>query len=112
MSVAGQTFSLLCRVTIPDGQTLEPRITWHSPQGNILSSGGELIVGNQPIVGNPSRLTTYSIQFSPLLTSHGGTYACQATVSSPYQTMQQSTARAVNVSVQSKSSYPFTNKMM
>ena len=102
MSVAGQIFSLLCRVTTPDGLTSEPQIRWLSPQGNILSTGGELIVGNQPIIGNPSRLTTYSIQFSPLLTSHGGTYTCQATVSSPYQTVQQSTIRTANVSVQSK----------
>lgn len=102
MSVAGQTFSLLCRVTTPDGLTSEPQIRWLSPQGNVLSSGGELIIGNQPIIGNPSRLTTYSIQFSPLLTSHGGAYTCQATVSSPYQTVQQSTTRTANVSVQSK----------
>lgn len=54
------------------------------------------------MIGNPSRLTTYSVQFSPLLTSHGGTYTCQATIGSPYQTIQQSTARAENVSVQSK----------
>ena len=101
---AGQIFSLLCRVTAPNGLTSEPQIRWLSPQGNILSTGGELIVGNQPIIGNPSRLTTYSIQFSPLLTSHGGPYTCQATVSSPYQTVQQSTTRTANVSVQSKKS--------
>ena len=102
VSIAGQIYSLLCRVTAPEGLTSEPQVRWISPQGNTLSTGGELIVGNQPVIGNPSRLTTYSIQFSPLLTSHGGEYTCQATVSSPYQTVQQSTARTANLSVQSK----------
>lgn len=54
------------------------------------------------MIGNPSRLTTYSIQFSPLLTSHSGMYTCQATISSPYQTIQQSAAITENVSVQSE----------
>ena len=102
MPVAGQTLTLLCRVTAPDGLIMEPQITWRSPQGNILSSEGEVTVGNQPVIGNPSRLTTYTIQFSPLLTSHGGTYTCQATVNSPYLTIQQSAAGTWNVSVQSE----------
>lgn len=102
MPIAGQAFSLLCRVRVPDGLTMEPQIMWVSPQGNILSSEGGVTVGNQPVIGNPSRLTTYTIQFSPLLTSHGGTYTCQATVNSPYQTIQQSASRTENVSVQSK----------
>ena len=101
-SVAGQAYSLLCRVTVPDGLMSEPQIVWRSPQGNILSSGGEIIVGNQPVLGNPSRLTTYSIQFSPLLTSHSGTYTCLATITSPCQTIQKSVSRTVNVSVKSK----------
>ena len=101
-AVAGETFTLLCRVILPDGLATEPQIAWLSPQGNVLISEGEVSVGNQVVLGNPSRVTTYMVQFSPLLTSHGGTYTCQATISSPFGTIQQSITAAQNVSVQSK----------
>ena len=99
---AGETFTLLCRVILPDGLATEPQIAWLSPQGNILISEGELTVGNQFVLGNPSRVTTYMVQFSPLLTSHGGTYTCRTTVSSPFGTILQTVTRTQNVSVQSK----------
>ena len=101
-SIAGQIYTLLCRVTVPDGVTTEPLITWYSPQGSALLSGGELIVSNQPVIGNPSRLTTYSAQFSRLLTSHSGMYTCRATITSPYGTIQQSASRTANISIQSE----------
>ena len=81
---AGASFSLLCSVTIPRGVTTEPQLAWLSPDGNVLSSEGDVTVGNQPIIGNPSRLTTYNIQFSPLMTSHAGTYTCLVTLISPF----------------------------
>lgn len=101
-SVAGQAFTLVCRITLPDGLSTEPQISWLSPQGDVLTSEGELTVGSQPVLGNPSRLVTYVTQFSPLLTSHGGTYTCQATVSSPYGTIQPSSSVAQKVTVASK----------
>lgn len=101
-SVAGQTFNLLCRITLPGGLSTEPQIVWLSPEGDILTSEGELTVGNQPVFGNPSRLITYMAQFSPLLTSHGGSYTCQVTVSSPFGTIRRSMSVAQNVSVASK----------
>lgn len=101
-SVAGQTLTLLCRVILPEGLITPPQIAWLSPQGSILTSEGELTVGNQELTGNPSRLSTYMVQFSSVLTSHGGTYTCQATVSSLYGTIQKSVFRMHNVSVQSK----------
>lgn len=100
--MAGRTFTLLCRVVLPDGLTTQPQIAWLSPQGNTLTSEGEVTVGNQVVAGNPSRLTTYMVQFSPLLTSHGGMYTCLATLSSPYGTILQSATRTQNITVQSK----------
>ena len=101
-AVAGQAFTLFCRVVLPEGLATRPLVVWFSPEGEVMVSGGELTVGNQQVVGNPSRLTTYMAQFSPVLTSHGGTYTCQATVSSPYGTIQQSVTAEHNVTVESK----------
>ena len=99
--IAGDTFTLLCTVILPDGLETEPQITWLSPLGNMLASEGELTVGYQRVIGNPSRVTTYMAQFSPVLTSHGGMYTCQATIRSLYSTIQQSVSRTQNISVQS-----------
>ena len=99
----GTSFTLLCSVTIPRGITTEPQVAWLSPDGNVLSSEGEVTVGNQPVIGNPSRLTTYIIQFSPLMTSHAGTYTCSVTLISPFGTIEVSATRSENVSVQGKS---------
>ena len=98
----GSSFTVLCSVTIPHGVTTEPQIVWLSPEGNVLTSEGDVTVGHQPIIGNPSRLTTYIMQFSPLMTSHAGTYTCLVTLTSPFGTIEVSTARSENVSVQSK----------
>ena len=98
----GRTFALLCSVTIPGGVATEPQIMWLSPEGSMVSSEGEVTVGNQPIIGNPSRLTTYVIQFSPLMTSHAGTYTCQVTLTSPFGTIEVSAIRTENVSIESK----------
>ena len=103
MPYVGVSFTLHCRVTIPRGITTEPQIAWLSPEGNILSSEGDITVGNQPIIGNPSRLTTYTIQFSPLNVSHAGTYTCLVNLTSPFDTIEVSTCRSENVSVQRKS---------
>lgn len=99
----GSSFTLLCSVTIPRGVTTEPQIAWLSPEGNVLTSEGDVTVGDQPIIGNPSRLTTYIIQFSPIMISHAGTYTCLVTLTSPFGTIEVSAARSENVSVQSKS---------
>ena len=97
----GASFTLLCSVTIPHGITTEPQIAWLSPEGNVLTSEGGVTVGDQPIIGNPSRLTTYVIQFRPLMTSHAGTYTCLVTLTSPFRTIEVSAARSENVSIQS-----------
>lgn len=89
-------------MVLPEGLTTVPQVAWLSPNGEVLMSEGELTVGNQQAVGNPSRLTTYMAQFSPVLTSHAGVYTCQATVSSAYGTIQQTVTSEHNMTVESK----------
>lgn len=105
-SVAGETFTLVCRIVLPVGLSTEPQINWLSPQGDALISEGGVIVGTQPVIGNPSRLISYVLRFSQLLTSHAGPYTCQATVNSPHQTVQRSVSMTHNVSVASKQVAP------
>ena len=98
----GEVYTLICRVTVQNGLTSAPRITWLNPNGQVVSSEGAITVAIQPVIGNPTRLTSYALTFSPVHTSHAGTYTCKATVVSPYGTMMQSASATVNVTVQSE----------
>ena len=101
--IAGQSYSLLCTVTVQDGPISDPHIMWLDPNGCPLSSEGAITIATQSAVDGPSqaRLTTYSISFSPLYTSNGGLYTCQATVTSPQQTLQETSSATHNLTVQS-----------
>ena len=105
--VAGQSYSLLCMVTIQNDPIPDPQITWLDPNGLPLSSEGEITITTQPFLDGPSqtRLTTYRISFSPLHTSHGGLYTCQAEVTSPQQTLQETSSATHNITVQGKDIY-------
>jgi hypothetical protein len=69
-ATAGETFRLVCTVTVT-GSTDQPMITWlMGPMDNVITSG---VV----TTGGMSTLT-----FNPLAASHAGTYTCKATLGS------------------------------
>ena len=84
-STAGEAYSLVCSVTVT-GSTDTPTITWLDPMDNQVPS--EMV----STTGSMSTLT-----FSPLSTSHAGTYTCRATVG---EQMQSNTSEVVDVTVQ------------
>ena len=102
--VAGELYTLLCTVTVQNGLISDPQIMWLDPAGLPLSSEGGITIATQPVLDAPfePRLTTYSLSFSPLFTSHGGPYTCHATVTSPQQTLQETSSAVYNLTVQSK----------
>ena len=68
-SIAGESYSLECSVTVT-GSTDQPTIIWMDPMNNQITSG---VV----TTGSMSTLT-----FNPLAASHAGTYTCRATLGS------------------------------
>ena len=98
----GEAYTLICRVAVQNGLMSSPQIMWLNPNGQVLSSEGAITVEIQPVIGNPTRLTSYALTFSPVDTSHAGTYTCRATVVSPYWTMMQSASATANITVQSE----------
>jgi len=97
--IAGEPFTLFCRVVLSEVLVNQPEIVWLSPQGNIVTTSGQVTVGIQELTGNPSRLNTYTIQFNPLMTSNAGNYQCQATIMSPYRTKQRTVSSSHNLTV-------------
>ena len=67
---------MTCVVT---AESLPTAIVWMDPQGGTIVSGDGITLGTVTMEDNS---TSFSLQFSPLRTSHGGEYTCQATVES------------------------------
>lgn len=77
-ALAGQTFALTCNVTKPSGLSKPFDIQWRDANGPVTTMGN-ITVSPQVITDTYESVT---ITFSPLRTSDGGVFACQATVNS------------------------------
>ena len=98
-SIAGETYSLTCTVSLEQELRQSPVIEWIRPDGRVIESG--TIVD----VSLSSSPTTMTLLFSPLHTSHGGTYWCRATVTDAAAKIVIMNSSSVNVTVQSKLLY-------
>ena len=78
--VAGYNFTITCTVSITDGLTEIPSLTWIDSSGQALNSTGDFTVHEQMTFGHSSIRALY---FDPLRTSDEGTYSCVVTLSSP-----------------------------
>ena len=70
---AGQTFDLVCTVTMASDQTPRPNVTW------IKDTGGSAVFPVNTEETTPT-ITTLTISFSPLTFSHRGQYQCMVTL--------------------------------
>ena len=80
---------MTCVVTAESSPTA---IEWMDSQGGTIVSGDGITLGDVTMEDNTT--SSRSLQFSPLRTSHGGEYTCQATVES------EITSGSVDVNVQ------------
>ena len=95
-------YTLQCTITVTQGVVGDLEVAWLDQDSQILTSQGEITTSIHPVVGGSSRITTYILQFSPLRTSHGGVYTCQATSISQHQTIRETATHTRFVHVQSK----------
>ena len=76
-------------------------VEWVGPDGSVVVSEGNRVVGEVVVEGTVSTLT---LSFRPVLTSNGGGFTCRATVSVPWMKVQppQLTA-SIHIPVTSRS---------
>ena len=98
-SVAGETYSLTCSVRLEQELRQSPVIEWIGPDGRVMENGTPVDVS---LSSSP---TTMTLLFSPLHTSHGGTYWCRATVTDAAAKIVIMNSSSVNVTVESKLLY-------
>ena len=82
-STAGQPFSVECSFQVPANLTRPPTVQW-------LNSAGSVVSETDPLI------------FSPLLTSHGGVYTCNVTISIPELNITLTEYGNTTILVQSK----------
>ena len=78
-------YTLTCTVTPISGMNLPYTVEWVGPDGGVVVSEGNRVVGEVEVEGTVSTLI---LSFRPVLTSNGGSYTCRATVSVPWMTVQ------------------------
>ena len=94
-AIAGQAVNLTCIVTRGQNMLGTPDVQWLGPSGNVLLSGSDgIVVDDTATVSNSTFVRT--LQFTPVRTSHGGLYTCQAMADSVNR------RKAINLTVQSK----------
>ena len=89
---AGEEYTLTCSVNVSAGT---PSIQWQYSNGSNVTTGGDITVGSQETSGT---VTTLTLTFNPLLTSHGGEYICRSVV-------QETVERTAMVDVTVQSEY-------
>ena len=78
-STLGEAFSLICSITRAQDLTGDVTIQWIGPDGNPVTTREGVVVGTP---GTSEGVTSLSLQFTTLLTSHGGEYTCMANLAS------------------------------
>ena len=101
LSMAGNTLTLICNVTLRQTLRTTPSIEWVGPDGAI---GG---VSNVTI--SMTSESGVSVMFVPLHTSHGGEYRCVANITIPQVTITASSAYDITVQSQSLQPAPHTH---
>ena len=82
-SNAGQSLTLMCMFSVPANLIRAPSVQWVNSTGDILSATG-------------------NHTFSPLLTSDGGVYTCNVTISIPELNISLAGVGTTSVTVHSK----------
>ena len=97
-SIAGDTRSLICDVTIAQDLMERPVIEWVWPNGTNIEN--RTLEGVSVFSSSPS--TTLTLIFAPLRINHGGIYLCRASVMDSDASLFLSANSSYNLTVQSE----------
>ena len=90
---AGNDLILTCTVKVKKFLIVKPTVQWSGGSGNGVMLGDTTHSGV---------MSMRTLTFSPLHTSHGSLYTCQAVINIPSIDLRKTTSEERNVLVQSK----------
>ena len=76
----GHDFGLVCTVTMNVDLNADPTLCWLGPDESPVLSEHNITVGTPMVNDN---VTSLALFFTPLNSSHGGEYTCNAAISVP-----------------------------
>ena len=93
-SVAGENHTLSCEVSVIDGLVDDALVTtsWTEGRGTSLQADS---------VQTYNENTTLTLEFTPLLSSHGGQYICTASVTIPAISVVRRNSESYDIIIQS-----------
>ena len=94
ISTAGDEIELTCNVTVPENLTVQPTVQWSG--GSVGSEGV-----TESATNHTGAISTRTLTFSPLLTSHGAQYTCQAEINISSINVTKTGSMIVDIFVQS-----------
>ena len=94
--MAGEEFQLTCSVSVVEYLITQPTVQW---SGGSVDSGNGVTESDTTVSGVTSMRT---LTFSPLHTSHGAEYTCQADISIASISLMRSASESRDIIVQSK----------
>ena len=98
-ATAGQSYSLSCTASKLEAVLATPALEWLDQDGYVINSGGGVTVSTPVTSGN---MTTLTLEFGVILTSHAGQYTCQASLESPALSSPLTKMAGSTLAVQSK----------
>ncbi len=75
-TTAGEMYAVTCDVSLNQNLRQAPVIEWVGPSGLVLNDNSL----DDMLLSSSSLSTTLTLSFTPLHTSHGGSYICRAIV--------------------------------
>ena len=97
-STAGEELFLTCSLSVVMLHN-NSSIEWRKPDGETIRTGSGLIIGDAVTSGNTTNVT---LHFSPLRTSHGGSYSCYASIVNTLSMQTETVELLQAVTVQSE----------
>ncbi len=89
---AGQPLSLTCNVTVVEHLVVDPVVEWVVSTGDTPPAGDTVTSGV---------VSTRTVSYDSLLTSHGGRYMCRASISISGMNVAQN-EDSIDITIQSK----------
>ena len=99
---AGQGLTIQCLAVVTDSSLPSVDVTWIGPEGMSLSSEMGVTFSREDELDGSSSLTTYSVHFDAVRTSHAGIFTCVAVLQSAYGTIEVSSNETFSITVQCK----------
>ena len=92
-AIAGEVFQLICSVSVVEYRITEPTVLWSVGNGDGVTESDTTVSGVTSI---------RTLTFSPIRTSHGTEYICQADINIPSISVMSSVSESRDVIVQCK----------